>query len=205
MPRLRSFSAVVGFRCLLLALRVASPWGACSGKTKIAAGADTTTVADEPGVVTILEGSPLRGRLAFDAARTSVRSEAVTVTASVEPDPVLTVHVLPTFTGRVLAVYVHHGDAVARGDSLVSISPPDFTSAQADYAHAVIAYHQASNNLACECDLAQYGVAATRDLEQAQTELSRADGDLRRAVAHLGIRPRARARSPRDPAREGSV
>jgi membrane fusion protein, heavy metal efflux system len=165
----------------------ATALGACSRKPAPAALADAATANAEPGVMTILEGSPLRERLAFDTARTSVRSEAVTVTASVEPDPVRTIRVLPPFTGRVLSVHVRLGDAVAAGDSLVTLSSPDFTSAQADYSHALIAFRQASHELARERDLAQYGIAATRDLEQAETDFSQADGDLRRATAHLTL------------------
>ena len=174
-------------RSAVLCLAAAGLWSGCSGKAKPPAESDVTAESSEPGVVTILEGSPLRGRLAFDSARTSVRSEAVTVTAAVEPDPVRTVHVEPPFTGRVLAVRVRLGDAVAQGESLVTMSSPDFTAAQADYSHALVAYHQASHNLARERDLAQYGIAATRDLEQAETDYSQAEGDLRRSVSRLTL------------------
>ena len=141
----------------------------------------------QPGTLTILEGSPLRSTLVFDTVRTAERSEAVIATGSVESDPVRTVHVLPPLTGRVVAVHVHLGDAVGKGDSLVTLDSPDFTSAQADYSRALSAFRQASNNLTRERDLAQYGIAAQRDVDQAQTDFAQAEGDLRRAVAHLSL------------------
>jgi cobalt-zinc-cadmium efflux system membrane fusion protein len=89
--------------------------------------------------------------------------------------------------GRVVALHVQLGDEVHRGDALITLDAPDFTSAQADLAHATTAYRQAKNNLARERDLATYGIAAQRDVEQAETDFSQADGDLHRAAAHLTL------------------
>jgi membrane fusion protein, heavy metal efflux system len=89
--------------------------------------------------------------------------------------------------GRVVALNVHLGDPVRKGEPLVTLDSPDFTSAQADYAHALTAYRQAKNNLARERDLAQYGIAAQRDVEQAETDFSQADGDRQRAASRLTV------------------
>jgi len=101
--------------------------------------------------------------------------------------PDRTVRVFPPMTGRVIAVHVQPGDVIHRGDPLITLDAPDFTSAQADLAHAAAAYRQAKNNLAREKDLAGYGIAATRDVEQAETDYAQAEGDLHRAVAHLTL------------------
>jgi len=69
----------------------------------------------------------------------------------------------------------------------VTLDSPDFTSAQADYAHALTAYRQAKNNLTRERDLAQYGIVAQRDVEQAETDFSQADGDRQRAASRLTV------------------
>ena len=45
----------------------------------------------------------------------------------------------------------------------------------------------AKSNLAREHDLAQYGIAAQRDVEQAETDYSQADGDRARAAARLTV------------------
>jgi cobalt-zinc-cadmium efflux system membrane fusion protein len=144
-------------------------------------------VTGSNGQVTIPEGSPLRATLSFDTARTVPVSDVVTATASVEPDPARTVKLFPPLAGRVVALHVQLGDQVRRGDPLITLDAPDFTSAQADLAHAATAYRQAKNNLDREHDLAKYGIAAQRDVEQAETDFSQADGDFHRAVSHLTL------------------
>jgi membrane fusion protein, heavy metal efflux system len=166
-------------------LLIVAALGAC-GKPKPAA--DTPMmVAQSNGQVTIPEGSPLRGTLMFDTARAVPVSDIVTATASVESDPARTVRVFPPMAGRVVAVHVQPGDLVHVGDPLITMDSPDFTSAQADLSHAITAFRQAKNNLARERDLATYGIAAQRDVEQAETDFSQAQGDLHRAAAHLQL------------------
>ncbi len=170
--------------CAAVAAMVATAAG-CSSKP--AADAGPAFVAQANGAVQIPEGSPLRSGLVFDTARTSVRSDVVLATASVESDPVHTVPILPPLAGRIIALNVRLGEAVHKGQPLLTLDSPDFTSAQADYDHALSAYHQAKNNLARQHDLAQYGIAAQRDVEQAETDFAQAAGDLRRSAAHLTL------------------
>jgi cobalt-zinc-cadmium efflux system membrane fusion protein len=145
------------------------------------------TVAGAGGEVTIPEGSPLRTALSFDTVRTVELSDVVIATAAVESDPTLTVRLSPPLAGRVLAVNVQPGELVHKGEPLITLYAPDFTSAQADLAHAMTAYRQAKNSLAREHDLATYGIAAQREVEQAETDYSQAQGDLDRATAHLQL------------------
>jgi cobalt-zinc-cadmium efflux system membrane fusion protein len=156
--------------------------------------AHKTTQDDPPAVLTqsngtlmIPQGSPLRSSLVFDTARTVARSDVIWATGSVESDPAHTVRILPPMTGRIVALHVHLGDVVRRGEPLLTLESPDFTSAQADYAHAITAFRQAKNTVTRERDLAQYGIAAQRDVEQAETDFSQAQGDLHRALAHLTL------------------
>ncbi|HXB24724.1 MAG TPA: efflux RND transporter periplasmic adaptor subunit [Gemmatimonadaceae bacterium] len=167
------------------AVTVAVTLGACG---RSAPPADTpASVSGSDGQVTIPQSSPLRSALSFDTARTVAVSDVVLATASVESEPERTVKLYPPMAGRVVALHVQLGDAVTRGQPLITLDSPDFTSAQADYAHAVTALHQATNNLARERDLAKYGIAATRDVEQAETDFSQADGDYHRAASHLTL------------------
>ena len=159
-------------------------------------GRSPASVTGSNGQITIPDGSPLRSALSFDTARTVTLSDVVTATAAVESDPARTVKLFPPMAGRVVALNVHLGDPVRKGEPLVTLDSPDFTSAQADYAHALTAYRQAKNNLTRERDLAQYGIAAQRDVEQAETDFSQADGDRQRAAvaAHrAGARHECRA------------
>jgi membrane fusion protein, heavy metal efflux system len=144
-------------------------------------------VTQANGTVVIPEHSPLRSSLLFDTSRTTQVSDVVLATAGVESDPARTVKLFPPMAGRVVAIHVRLGDAVRKGQPLVTLDSPDFTSAQADYSHALIAYRQAKNNLARQQDLAKYGIAAQRDVEQAETDYSQADGDQRRAASRLTL------------------
>src|SRR5580704_3604793 len=144
-------------------------------------------VTQANGTVVIPEHSPLRSSLLFDTSRTTQVSDVVLATAGVESDPARTVKLFPPMAGRVVALNVHLGDPVRKGEPLVTLDSPDFTSAQADYAHALTAYRQAKNNLTRERDLAQYGIAAQRDVEQAETDFSQADGDRQRAASRLTV------------------
>jgi cobalt-zinc-cadmium efflux system membrane fusion protein len=144
-------------------------------------------VTQANGTVVIPEHSPLRSSLLFDTSRTAQVSDVVLATAGVESDPARTVKLFPPMAGRVVAIHVRLGDAVRKGEPLVTLDSPDFTSAQADYSHALIAYRQAKNNLARQQDLAKYGIAAQRDVEQAETDYSQADGDQRRAASRLTL------------------
>jgi cobalt-zinc-cadmium efflux system membrane fusion protein len=169
---------VVGVAALVVML------GGCR---KAAPAAETPASVSSDGQITIPDGSPLRSALSFDTARTVTLSDVVTATAAVESDPARTVKLFPPMAGRVVALNVRLGDPVHRGEPLVTLDSPDFTSAQEDYAHALVAYRQAKNNLAREHDLAQYGIAAQRDVEQAETDFSQADGDRERAAARLSV------------------
>jgi cobalt-zinc-cadmium efflux system membrane fusion protein len=144
-------------------------------------------ITGDSGSIVIPAGSPLRSGLVFDTARTTAVSELLVATAAVESDPAHTVRVLPPLTGRVVALHVRLGDAVRVGQPLVTLDAPDFTSAEADYNHALSAFHQAQHNLDREHDLARYGIAAQRDVEQAETDYAQAQGDLRLAAAHLTL------------------
>ena len=173
-------------RWVALALAVAAMAGGIAGCRRAAPAADTpASITGSNGQITIPDGSPLRSTLSFDTVRTVTLSDIVTATASVESDPARTVRLFPPMAGRVVALHVRLGDPVHTGERLVTLDSPDFTAAQADYAHALAAYRQAKNNLAREHDLAQYGIAAQRDVEQAETDFSKADGDRRRTAAHL--------------------
>jgi len=145
------------------------------------------SITGSNGQITIPQGSPLRSALSFDTARTVTLSDVVTATAAVESDPARTVKLFPPVAGRVVSLHARLGDPVHAGEPLVTLVAPEFTSAQADYSHALAAYRQARSNLAREHDLAQYGIAAQRDVEQAETDFSQADGDRQRATAHLAL------------------
>jgi cobalt-zinc-cadmium efflux system membrane fusion protein len=155
-------------------------------------------VQDGPKV-SIPEGSPLRLRLVVDSVRTQLVRSRLTTAATVEADPSRLVRILLPMAGRVLSLRVRLGDVVARDQPLLTLDSPDFTAAFGDYAHTRSAFAQADNSLKRQRDLAVAGIAAKRDVDQAETDYTLAKGELQRARARLtslGVNPDAATRQP---------
>jgi len=141
----------------------------------------------EGKVRVIPAGSPLRERLKVTpVAFTSVQRH-LHVPATVRADPARFANVAPPLSGRVTSVYVSLGDTVTKGQSLFSLDSPDLIAAQSDYLKAVSARAQAERVLARQKDLREHGIAAQREVEQAQTELDLTDRELHRANSRLRL------------------
>src|SRR5262244_3506796 len=113
-----------------------------------------TTKADESAAVqhqgdriTVSPGSPLASRLQVEEVRQTKVHRQVQAPASVEAEPARFAKILPPLPGRVLNLFVHPGDAVKKGQELLSVDAPDFVSAQADYARARTVLAQAERAL----------------------------------------------------------
>jgi cobalt-zinc-cadmium efflux system membrane fusion protein len=162
-----------------------------------------STAQDKPGAsnglrrvgdrVLVTEGSPLRRRLRVEAVATAPVQRSLVVPASVEVDPAHMARITPPLAGRIEQLHVRFGDTVAKGQPLVSLSSPDLVAAQTDYLRASTSHQQAERNLQRQQDLAAHGIAAKREVEQAQTDHEVAQSDVRRAEARLrllGIDPK---------------
>lgn len=93
----------------------------------------------------------------------------------------------PPLPGRVVKLFVRFGDTVKQGDPLFTLDSPDLVSAQSDYLKAKSALAQAERNEARQKDLVDHGIAAERELEQAETELATAKSELERAAIRLRL------------------
>ncbi len=135
----------------------------------------------------IPEGSPLRARLKVLPVSFTPVQRHLNVPATVRADPARFANVSPPLSGRVTSVYVSLGDTVNKGQALFSLDSPDLISAQSDYLKAVSARSQAERVLARQKDLREHGIAAQREVEQAQTELDLADRELHRTNSRLRL------------------
>jgi membrane fusion protein, heavy metal efflux system len=138
--------------------------------------------------------SPLRTQLQVDSVATARIRQEFSATASVEADPAHVAHVVPPLAGRVVAIHVRVGDVVSAGQGLVTIDSPDFATAIADYRRAQSGLAQAQRTRDRQVDLHDKGVAAVRDVEQAETDLAQARSEFDRAAARLqtlGVDPAA--------------
>lgn len=98
-----------------------------------------------------------------------------------------TVRVYTPFSGRVEKILVQPGVAVKQGQALAVIASPDFGQAQSDARRAASEYGLAEKNLARVRELAQHGVAAGKELQNAEAEHIRARAELDRTQRRLAL------------------
>lgn len=96
-----------------------------------------------------------------------------------------TVRMFPPFAGRVTRILAHPGDRVAAGTPLAEMVSPDFGQAQADAEKAQADRELAERTLARVRTLAENGVAAAKDLQQAEADSARAQAEARRALDRI--------------------
>jgi cobalt-zinc-cadmium efflux system membrane fusion protein len=96
-----------------------------------------------------------------------------------------TVRVFPPFAGRVTRIFASPGDRVAAGTPLVEMVSPDFGQAQADAEKAQADRDLAERTLARVRTLVDHGVAAAKDLQQAEADDARARAEARRALDRI--------------------
>ena len=96
-----------------------------------------------------------------------------------------TVRVFSPFAGRVVTVVADIGHRVRAGDTLAVIASPDFGQAQADAHRAATDLALAERTATRAADLVEHGVAATKELDAADADVSRARAESQRANARL--------------------
>ena len=98
-----------------------------------------------------------------------------------------TVRIYTPFAGRVEKILVQPGTAVKQGQALAVIASPEFGQAQSDARRAASDFELAEKNLARMRELAQHGVAAAKELQNAQAEHGRAKAELDRTQRRLAL------------------
>ncbi|WOP15571.1 efflux RND transporter periplasmic adaptor subunit [Ottowia sp. SB7-C50] len=138
----------------------------------------------------ILQGKQLRYppdhpqlKLIETAAAEQVTSVPAQLPARLVWDESRTQRIYPPFAGRVGAIRVDVGQRVAAGAVLADLASPDFAVAQADTAKAEADASVAAKALARQRELYQLGIAARKDVEQAEGDAARARAEVARASA----------------------
>ena len=116
----------------------------------------------------------------FPTARVSLRQMPTTLTANanITPDVNRTIHVTSLGGGRVVDLKVRLGDAVKKGQVLLSISSPDLAAAFADYQKALADERIAKKALDRAQLLFDRGAVAEKDLQVAQNAEEKARVDV---------------------------
>ncbi len=145
----------------------------------------TEPVVRSGNVVTVPEGSPVRGKLAIEAVAARDIKRDLVLPATVEADPAHLIKVSPPLSGLVTQLKVELGERVKAGQGLVIIDSPDLGSAYSDYNRAKVLLALALKSRDRERGLEKIGGAALKDLQQAETDYVTAEVEFQRASAHL--------------------
>ncbi len=116
----------------------------------------------------------------FPTTRVSLRQmpTSLTANANITPDVNRTIHVTSLGGGRVVDLRVRLGDAVKKGQILLTISSPDLAAAFADYQKALADERVAKKALDREQLLFDRGAVAEKDLQVAQNAEEKAKVDV---------------------------
>lgn len=98
-----------------------------------------------------------------------------------------TVRIYTPFGGRVEKILLQPGVSVKAGQALAVIASPDFGQAQADARRAASDFALAEKNMARVRELEQNGVAARKELQNAEAEYGRARAELDRTQRRLAL------------------
>jgi membrane fusion protein, heavy metal efflux system len=124
---------------------------------------------------------PVTTAVAHDA-----RSKLV-VTGVVTPDVSRNVPVITLASGRVVAVHARLGDAVKKGQLLLTVRSDDVTSAYSDYRKAAADEALARTQLDRATDLNAHGAISLNDLQIAQDTEDKAKVDVETSEEHLRL------------------
>ena len=158
------------------------------------AGCQDAPSGPPPPARPILTGPTLRfptGHPQLSALKTvaaePVRPLNVDMPARVIWDEDRTQRIYPAFAGRISAIRADVGSRVAAGQVLAELASPEFGVVQADASRARAELTQAQRQLDRIRDLHTIGIAARKELEQAETEALRAQTELDRAQARTRL------------------
>lgn len=167
----------------LIAVALASLLSACEQKTETA-----ETPADIPVIsgdsVKFAKDSLLKQRL-ITAPVVSSKENMLSLPARLTWDEDHTARITSPVAGHLTDVMAQVGEQVKANQALAHLSSPDLGAAQADVERARSDLLQAERNLARNKDLASAGIIAAKELEQAQSDLSRIKAEAMRAEVRL--------------------
>lgn len=114
---------------------------------------------------------------------TTVNEETLPLSGRLIWDETRTVRVFAPLGGRILKLAVNPGDTVKAGDTLATLSSPDFGEAQAEAAKAGADFGVAARSVERARELHRAGVIADKELEQAEADFARAGAERNRTAA----------------------
>jgi len=147
--------------------------------------------ATAPGVLVFAADSPLLKQIVRAPVRTrDLPTDEVIAPGRIEANPARVSKVVLPVTGRIVSVLAAPGDAVARGQPLLTMQSPDADSAMSAYLSAQASVTQAESGLAKAqadlgraSDLLDHNAVAKKDVLSAESALAQAQAAIDQARA----------------------
>jgi cobalt-zinc-cadmium efflux system membrane fusion protein len=127
-----------------------------------------------------------KASLAVESAK-QVQGSVFHLTGRLVWDEDSTVRVFSSVAGRVQGISVALQQEVATGETLATMSSPDFGQAQADASKADADMKLSERTLGRVRDLFEHGAAAKKDVEAAEDDFENRKAELQRALARLKL------------------
>lgn len=148
---------------------------------------ETSTYELSGDTIIVGESSIIAPRLGFEQVEESEHQSEMISTGTVRAIPNFYAEIAPPFSGRVTKVYLKLGMKTQPGTPLFEMASPDFTEIQKSYLQAKSELNSARANLNRQQDLYNHGVAAQRDVEEAQTHYDMQKQEYDNVAANLKI------------------
>jgi membrane fusion protein, heavy metal efflux system len=120
-------------------------------------------------------------------AATAAQSITIELPAKLVWNEDRTQRLYPSFSGRVNSIRVDIGQAVASGQTLATLSSPEFGAAQADTAKAFADALVTQKALARQRELFEAGIIARKELDGSEADAARAAAESQRAEARTKL------------------
>ena len=161
----------------------------CSRRAAPIQTAEAATTA--PGVLVLPADSPMLTQIVRAPVRTlDLPTDEVIAPGKIEANPARVSKVVLPVTGRIVSVLAAPGDAVARGQPLLTMQSPDADSAMSAYLSAQASVTQAESGLAKAqadlgraSDLLEHNAVAKKDVLSADSALAQAQAAIDQARA----------------------
>ena len=173
-----TFIALLFAACVLIALVLLT---ACSSHSEETAEKKPTV---EGNAIVFPPKNAVAQRLATDKVQAPME-RTLQLPGRLVWDEERTVRVFPPFAGRVVRLIAKPGDKVTTGQPLAEMASPDFGQAQADARKSRADLALAQKTLERQRELASHGVAAAKDVQQAEADEARARAEADRAMQRL--------------------
>ncbi|NLZ94552.1 MAG: efflux RND transporter periplasmic adaptor subunit [Bacteroidales bacterium] len=146
-----------------------------------------TTYTLRGDTIVVDDNSIIAPKLKTTSIKSSSHQLEMFSTGTVRAIPNFYAEIAPPFSGRVTKVYAKLGMKTQPGTPLFEMASSDFTEVQKTLLQAKSELKSAKNNLERQQDLHEHGVAALRDMEEAQTQFDMHQQEYDNAAANLKI------------------